>query len=701
LAPAQRDTDVHETARRATGRRNLEVLFDPDSVAIVGASDDESKWGNWLSSQALRMRERRRVHLVNMRGATVLGEHTHRRLGDVGQPIDLAVIAVPPAAFEQAVAEALDAGAQVIIAITAGFGDRDEEGRRRLGAVVSQVRAAGAALLGPNCLGALDSTSELYLLANSMPAGPVGLVSQSGNLALELGRRLGAAGMGFSRVASLGNQADITTGDVIRSLAAHDATEVIAVYCEDFTRGRDFVEAAATAAHAGKAVVVLTVGNSAASRRGAGSHTGALTTETSVIDAACRAAGALRVSSLRELSDALRVLHRFPAAQVRTTGIVSDGGGHAALAADHADRWSITVPEFGPALRDRLRAHLAEPSSVSNPVDLAGAGERDVRSFVRTLDELLSSSDVDSVVVSGYFGGFGEYGELLAADEIKAAQDMASATTRAGKPVVVHSMFPAGPAAAALESGGVPVFDAAEDAVAALAALRTRPAPAPVPLPRPAPPVGADDYWSARELMVGAGVPFPAARVTRTAEEAERVAHEVGFPVVVKALGLTHKTDAGAVILDLHDGRAVRDTCHRLVERLDPPGFVVEAMVTSAASVELIVGVRQDPRFGPVGMVGLGGIHAEIFRDVACALAPMSEDQARALVESLACAPLLHGARGRSPVDIGAVARVVTRLNDLAAAHPEIDEIEINPLLATPDHALGLDARVVRRAVTL
>jgi acetate---CoA ligase (ADP-forming) len=687
---------VYESARRDIGTRDLDSLFDPDSVAIVGASNDTSKWGNWLSSQALRMRHRRRVHLVNMRGATVLGEPTHRRLRDVDDAIDLAVIAVPSSALEQAVAEALDAGARAIIAITAGFGERDDDGRQRQDALVAQVRAAGAALLGPNCLGALDSGSELYLLANPMPAGPVGLVSQSGNLALELGTRLGAAGLGFSRVASLGNQADLTTGDVIRSYAAHDATEVIAVYCEDFTRGREFVDAAATAVQAGKPVVVLTVGTSAASRRGAGSHTGALTTETSVIDAACRAAGAIRVSSLRELSDALRVLHRFPSGQVRTTGIVSDGGGHASLAADHADRRGIAVPEFGAALCARLRAHLPEPSTVSNPVDLAGAGERDIRSFVRTLDCLVSSPDVDSVMVSGYFGGFGEYGAQLAASEVEAARDMATAATRTGKPVVVHSMFPASSAAGALEAGGIPVFDAAEDAVAALAALKGRPTPEPVPMPDAAPPVAADDYWSARKLIVGAGVPFPAARVARTVKESVQAAHEVGFPVVVKALGLTHKSDAGAVVLDLPDGNAVRDTCHRLADRLDPPGFVIEAMVCVASSVELIVGVRQDPRFGPVGLVGLGGVHAEIFRDTACALAPVSDERARELVESLACMPLLRGARGREPVDIDAVTRVVTQLSDLAAGHPELAEIEINPLLATPEGALGLDARAVR-----
>jgi acyl-CoA synthetase (NDP forming) len=674
---------------------DLRALFDPRSVAIVGASDDETKWGNWLAGQALRMRHRRRVHLVNRRGATVHGEPTYRQVGDVAEPIDLAVLAVPPAGFEDAVTDALAAGARALIAITAGFAEHDTAGRDRQDAVVARVRAAGATLLGPNCLGALDSGTELYLLANAMPAGSVGLVSQSGNLALDLGRRLDAAGMGFSRVASLGNQADLTAADLVRSYTAHDPTEMIAVYCEDFTAGRDFVQAAAAAVEAGKPVVVLTVGASTASRRGAVSHTGALTTDSSVIDAACRAAGAVRATSLREMADVLRLLHRFRTPSVRTTAIVSDGGGHAALAADHAAEHGLDVAEFAPALRDDLRAHLPESSSVTNPVDLAGAGEQDLGCFARTLDVVLSSPDVDSAVVTGYFGGFGEYGPRLAADEVATARDMAATARRIGKPVVVHSMFPASAAAAALESGGVPVFAAVEDGLAALALAGRRTGRQPVTLPEPAPAVTADDYWSARELLAGAGVPFPPARLARTVEQAVDAAHDIGFPVAVKALGLLHKSDAGGVALGLHDGQAVHDACRDIRARLDPPGLTVEAMATLDGAVELIVGVRRDRRFGPVAVVGLGGVYAEVFRDVALGLAPTTVEQARALVESLTCAPMLHGTRGRPRVDVDAVCSVLSRVSRLAAEHPEIGDLEVNPLLAAPGGVWGLDARIV------
>ncbi len=685
---------TYTTPASGTGR-DLRALFDPASVAIVGASDDERKWGNWLAVQALRMRHRRRVHLVNRRGGQVLGEPALRRLDDAGEAVELAVIAVPATGFDQAVDEALTAGARAIIAITAGFAEHGEAGRRRQVAVVSRVREAGAVLLGPNCLGAFDSGSELHLLGNPMPAGSVGLVSQSGNLALELGHRLEVVDMGFSRMASLGNQADLTVADLVRDFTSHPQTHLVAVYCEDFADGRDFVDACAAAAMAGTPVVVCSVGASAASRRGAASHTGALTTGSAVLDAACRAAGAVRVASVRQMADALRVLHRFRPDQVRTTAIVSDGGGHASIAADLAVGHGLDVPELDPTVRDRLRAQLPASSSVSNPVDLAGAGEQDVRSFARTLDTVLSSPGVDAALVTGYFGGFGEYGAQLAADEVDTARRMARLATATGKPVLVHTMFPAGATAQTLESGGVPVFDAADDAVAALTALARRGRPRPMVLPVPAPPVTADDYRAARDLFRGAGLSFPPATFVQTVPEAVDAARDLGLPVVVKALGLRHKSDAGGVRLGLRTLGAVRRACQDMSARLRPPGFSVEAMVDTADAVELIVGARQDKRFGPIGMVGLGGVYAETFRDVAFDLAPMTTTTGRRLLDSLSCAPLLRGARGRPPVDVDAAVQAVVTVTNLAAAHPEIGELEVNPLLVTPRGALGLDARVV------
>ena len=273
--------------------RSIDALFDPTSVAIVGASNDHTKYGNWLSVQALRMEGRLPVHLVNRKGQPVLDRPTVTSLSEIDGGADLVVLCVPVTSFEQAVVDALDTGARAIVGVTAGFAELGPEGKALQDRVSERVRASGAVLLGPNCLGVADSTSGLTLTSNPLPEGSVTLLSQSGNMALELSQFLAGHHLGFARFASLGNQADLGAADLIRACTDHEGTELIALYCEDFGDGRDFVEAAAQARRHGKPVVLLTVGGSEASIRGAQSHTGALTSDSAVIDAACRAAGVL------------------------------------------------------------------------------------------------------------------------------------------------------------------------------------------------------------------------------------------------------------------------------------------------------------------------------------------------------------------------------------------------------------------------
>lgn len=680
-----------------TSTRDLTALFDPKSVAIVGASNDETKYGNWLSVQALRMPGDRPVHLVNRRGEQVLGRDTVTALSELSEPVDLVAIAVPAAGFEAAVDDALAAGARAIVGVTAGFAELGAEGRAVQDKIVAKVRDAGALLLGPNCLGVLDTTTDLFLASNELPAGRVALLSQSGNMALELAGFLAERGHGFSRFVSLGNQADLNVADVVRDCAAHEGTDAIAVYCEDFGDGRAFVDAAAAAAAAGKPVLLLTVGGSAASIRGAASHTGALTSGTAVIAAACQAAGVRRVSSPRQLADAAAALLSFGSRRVATVGVLADGGGHAGVGSDVVDATGLQVPEFAEQVSAALRAELPPSAAVSNPVDLAGAGEQDITSFARVLDTILSDDAIDAVLVTGYFGGYGGYGETLARQEIETAHEMAAVAARHGKPVVVHTMHHASEAAKALAAAGIPVFSAVEDAARTLAIFGDGLAPrCPGALARVAQtPAESDSYWESRELFRAAGVDFGAAALVETADEAAAAAEQIGFPVVVKAMGLLHKSDSGGVALGLADAAAVHAAVTDMQTRLSPPSFCVEEMADLSSGVELIVGVQTDPRFGPIAMVGLGGIFTEVLKDVAFALAPVEVDDARRLLESLRAAALLHGVRGRAAVDLDAAARAVAAITAVAADHPEIAELEINPLLATSAGAQGLDARIV------
>jgi acetate---CoA ligase (ADP-forming) len=684
------------------GRRDLEALFAPASVAIVGASDDEAKWGHWLARQALvaggERAGGRRIHLVNRRGEPVLGRATVRSLAELPEPVELVVIAVPAAAFEAAVEDALAAGASAIVGITAGFAELGAEGAAREAAVVRRVREAGAVLLGPNCLGVVDTTTGLCLVSDPVPSGSVGLISQSGNMALELAAFLRDRRLGFSRFASLGNQADLTAADLLEACAAHPGTEVVAAYVEDFVDGRRFAAAAAAAVAAGKPVVLLTVGRSAAAARSARSHTGALTSDAAVVRAACEAAGVDLVATPREMADLVLALRggRRPAG--RRVAVVADGGGHASLASDLATAHGLDVPAFAPELQTTLAGLLPPSAGITNPIDLAGAGEQDIRSFARVLDAVLDADAADAVLVTGYFGGYGAYGAGLGDAEVATAERMAAIAAERGAPVVVHTMAGTGRATDALREGSIPVFRAVEDAARTLGLLGARAGAAPPgipPLPQAAPPLQAEDYWTARELFRAAGLALPEARLVHTGDEAAAAAAALGPPVVLKALGQVHKSDGGGVVLGLATPEAVRAAHAELAARLAAPAFSVERMVDLEGGVELIVGVQRDPRFGPVAMVGLGGVLTEVLRDVAFALAPLEPAGARALLDRLAAAPLLRGVRGRPAMDLDAAADAIARLTRVAAAHPELAAAEANPLLARPDGAVALDARVV------
>jgi acetate---CoA ligase (ADP-forming) len=682
--------------------RDLRALFDPASIAVVGASADPTKWGNAVAVQALRGADRHRVQLVNRRGGEIAGCPTVSSVEDLDGPVDLAVIAVPEAGFEEAVHGVLAKGARAIVAITAGLGEAGAEGRAREDALIARIREAGAVLVGPNCLGLVDNTTATYLSSNQFAPGSVAVLSQSGNLAIELDRLLSARGLGISRFVSLGNQADVSLVELIDACAVDPATSAIAVYVEDFRDGRGFVEAAAAAVAAGTPVVVLAAGASTAAARGAQSHTGSLTSDAAVIAAACAVAGAVQIRTPRQLADVLLALRAQASARGPRVAVLTDGGGHGVIACDVAEAAGLDVPALSAATQARLRDALWSQSQVANPVDLAGAGEMDPDSYARAYAVLQACDEVDAVLMTGYFGGYssGEDGLTgLGPEECAAAKQIAAdiGDKPTSKPTTVQSIFPDAPACRILADGGVPVFAAIEDAAAALAAVALPARTATMlPLPTPAEPVAATHYTAARNAFAGAGIHFVPAREVRTAKELAVAADDLRPPYVLKALGLLHKSDAGGVVVGIESREALFDVQHQLVTKLDPPSFSVEEMADVRSGVELIVGARWDPRFGPTVLVGMGGTATEVLRDVQVALAPVDEAEAARMLGRLRTAPLLGEHRGRPAVDVGAATRAVADLSAYAAAHPEIAELEINPLLVTPSGATALDARIVK-----
>ncbi|MFM9368625.1 acetate--CoA ligase family protein [Streptomyces sp. Da 82-17] len=677
----------------------LDVLFDPRSVAVVGASANPEKWGYWLASGALEGRGRRGVHLVNRRGGELRGVPFLPGLDALPEPPEHVVVAVPPPQVRPLVEQGLTAGARCFTVITSGGAGADEE--RRLAA---HVTAAGARLLGPNCMGVVDTTAQLRLSWGEFPAGAVGLVSQSGNLALEIGRLLARSGQGFSRFVSLGNQRDIDAADALDALVAHPPTRVIAAYVEDFRDGRRLARTLAAAHAAGKPVLLLTVGGSAASGRAAASHTGALVSARATVEAVCRDAGALLLDTAGQLVDVALCLlggARRLSSPGRRVAVVGDSGGQGALAADALTARGLDVPELSPGTAQALAEQLPPGTSCGNPVDLAGAGEADLGSYARVVRTLLAGGDADTVVLTGYFGDYASANPAQTAEECEVARQLATSVGESGcGGLVVHTMARGTPALAVLREHGIPVYERIEEAASALAATARLAAPVPAAeepsAPPPPPPVRNGDYETTRALLTTYELPFPQAEFAPAdPEQVTAAGRRVGFPLALKAMGLAHKTEAGGVVLGIADEAGLRTAFTRMRAGTGAVRYAVEAMVSPSYGVELIVGVRRDPAFGPVVMVGIGGTRAELDADTAVALAPLTVERARALLLSLRHAPLLTGWRGAPPVDLDAAAEAVCAVARAGADHPELAELEVNPLLVHPGGAIALDAHGV------
>ncbi|MFD0331017.1 acetate--CoA ligase family protein [Streptacidiphilus monticola] len=595
-----------------TPGQGLRSLFDPASVAVVGASADPAKWGYWLASGALAGRGRRRVHLVNQRGGALDGVPFHPSLDSLPDAPEHVVVATPPGAVRAVVADGLARGARCFTVITSAVADERE--------LAELVRANGARLLGPNCMGVVDTGSQLRLSWGDFPRGDVGLVSQSGNLALEIGRLLQRSGQGFSRFVSLGNQRDIDATDAIEALVDHEPTRLIAAYVEDFRDGRRFARALARARAAGKPVLLLTVGRSEASGRAAASHTDALVSALSTVDAACRDAGALRLDSAGELVDTALVLlaPRRPAG--RRVRIAGDSGGQGALAADAlAARGSYCRPCRWTWPAPGRRTCTATPASR------------------RTCSPPTTPISRCSPAISGTTP------PAIRPRRTRSARSRANSPTRRPTPAARCSSTPwpvTPPPWRCSGSGACPSSNAWNRR---RQRRRTRPAGPPPPrTTRCLSP--ADGHPRRRRIRVRprrahrSGYRLPGRPVRDDRGRVRAGGRGSGGPVALKAMGLAHKTEAGGVVLNLRQPGDVREAFRTMRQRTGAARYAVEAMAPQRG-VELILGVRRDPAFGPVVLVGIGGTTAELLADTAVALAPVTQDQARALILSLRHAP--------------------------------------------------------------
>lgn len=681
---------------------DLSVFSNPRSVAVVGASADPTKWGHWLARGALQGAHRRDVHLINARGAVVQGVASVSSLRELPVAPELVVLCTPAASAPAVIEEALELGTRGFLAITSGIDLAHGEAglEKRLAA---RIRAAGARMIGPNCLGIYDAGSELELAWGTFTAGSLAIVSQSGQLGLELAGLAAHAGLGVSRFVSIGNEADVSAVEVLDDLVHHESTKAVVLYLEGFDGGRALLTAMARLRAAGKPVVVLTVGASEASRTAARSHTGALTASTEVVAAGCRAAGSVLVDTPAQAVELAHLLLGSPLPPGRRVAVVSDSGGQGALAADVLTREGLVVPRLSPTTAQALARALPATAAVGNPVDLAGAGEQDLGSYSHVVESLLDSGEVDAVVLTGYFGCYGDDTPELVERELEVVKTLADAVRVHGRPVVVHSMSQDSQAVQTLRANAVPTLhtiDAAARSLALAADLSERCGDqVPCAVPRPvASAVRTTPYLEARARVAACGIPYPAAEPVRTPVDVRAAAGRLTAPFVLKAGWIEHRSDVGGVTAGLADADAAVAALLEMSARLGDGEYVLEELDARRSVVELIVGARHEPGFGPVVLVGIGGVMTEVYRDVEIALAPVTAGQARAMLGRLRGRALLHGWRGAPAVDVDAAAEVAAAVSRLVAEAADVVEVEINPLRVGPDGAIAVDALVVVHA---
>ena len=691
---------------------SLDAFFHPRAVAVVGASHDPSKVGGSVLANLRAGGFTGRIVAVNAARATVQGLPARRSLLEVEEPIDLAVVAVPAAGVQTVLEQCVARSIPAAIVISAGFRESGADGLEREAKLRTWLAGQPLRVLGPNCLGWIRPAAGLNLtFAPGMPRqGGLGFVSHSGALLTAIIDWSRERPLGFSLLASLGNQADVTETDVLTALADDDDTRVILGYFEGVADGRAFFESLGAAA-ARKPCVLLKTGRSAEGARAVLSHTGALAGSDDAFDAAVRQAGALRVQTLEELFDVARVLVTGRRPRGRRVAIATNGGGLGILATDAARAAGLDVAVLDGAVRARVASVLPAHAAVTNPVDLIG--DADPARYGAALHALDDPGASCLVMLA----------PQAATDATGVARAIVGATRTWTSPVV--AVFAGGPrvrpGAQALEEGGIPCFSFPERAVRALAGVATLSArrrhAARTPPPPPAIdvaalraaagslPAGPLGFLDAAPLLRACGIPALEAHAAASPADAAAVAAAMNGAVALKIVSsdISHKSDVGGVTLDLRAPEAVRTAAEAMLARVRAArpearvrGFMVQRMATNDG-FQLLLGMVRDPQFGPLVVLGFGGIYVEVFKDTTTRLAPVDRAEALLMIRELRMAPALEGARGMPAVDLDALADTVSRFSWLAMRADDLAEIEINPLSAGAAGTCALDVRAIRR----
>lgn len=699
----------------------LTPFFSPSGVAVIGASADARKLSHGVLRNCLSHGFAGAVYPVNPRAQEILGLPCYPDIEAVPDPLELAVLMVPAAACPSVLDACGRRGLKAATVISGGFREVGAEGLALEQELLRIAAQYGLRLIGPNCVGTLDAHTGLNTtFIRTMPKpGPIAFVSQSGAICGGILEWTAGKGIGFSRFATLGNAADVSETDLLLDLADDPHTRVIVAYIEAIRDGRRFIDTARQITPH-KPVLVIKAGRTVAGTRAVSSHTGSLAGEMAAYDAAFKQAGVLRVDKVEDLFDHALALAYGPLPRGRRVAVVTNAGGPASLAADVIEQVGLLMPPTPETIRASLAQFTHPEAQLSNPVDMLGGAEpaqyeQAVRallaggSFDAVLPILVPQALVDPVAVAEAIGR-----------AAGAERDKPVVACFMGDEVVRQPM-------AVLHEQQIASYIFPEQAARALGALwryaevqgrlvdrevdelvvdsghRSPVTDYPLPLTLPPNPAQIGEA-EARPVLAAYGLAQPRAELARSAEEAGRLAEEIGFPVALKIVSpdIFHKSEVGGIALKLGDAATVQAAFEAMLARVrerQPGARVKGVLVTQMAPPghELIVGMRRDPQFGPLVMFGLGGVYVELLKDVAFRVAPFDRAETLAMIGETHAGKLLAGLRGQPPADIDAVAEVIERVARLALDQPRIQEIDVNPLIAYPTGrgALAVDVRMV------
>jgi len=708
---------------------SLERILNAESVAIVGASKNETKRGYQTIRTLLDEKYEGKIYPVNPKEKSILGLKCYKKVSDIKRRVDVALVATPAASLPAVLEDCGKNGVKGAVVLGGGgFGKTGPDGRKREHEMVAVARKHKIRLIGPNTSGMLNLHDNLNLVGlKDAPKGDIGLLTQSGNMALTLITEAKIKSLkGFSYYVGVGNEADIKFHEYLEFFRQDPKTKAVLMYVEGLHDGRAFVQQAQKTALE-KPVILLKSGRSSTGKKSAGSHTGALAGISEVAKGAFQRAGIVVIENSDELFPAAETLSSLPPIKNNKVAILADGGGHATIAADLLTDLGMEIPELSEKTQANLRKILPAAASVPNPVDVAGGTDADPSVFADCVEIMLKDSNVGGLLIVGLFGGYGiRFAKRLSLMEEDAAHRMGKMVTKRNKPIVLHSLYNSEKphALELLRYYNIPVYDSLDISVKCISVLAEYGNHLNSYKPKHtfdlnwgahARPEGKKIIAAARKdgrhilleheakaLFAIHGAPVSGDRLVQTADEAVEFAQTIGKGVVLKIVSpdILHKSDAGGVRIKLNTEKEIRGAFKEITQNArqynksaDVRGMLVSPMADGG--VEVIIGTKYDDQFGPVIMYGLGGIMVEIIKDVSFRVLPITRSAAKKMIEQTKSFPILNGARGNPKLDQKAIRRLLMLCSEIVEAYPDIDEMDLNPVIVHEKGLSIVDARVI------